>query len=205
MALLIPQSRQRLMRWKNGGGMTCELMRVPEDSSLETFDWRVSVATVQQGGSFSAFTGVDRSLAILEGKGLWLRLQSDDVDAGRTQSLTPRDPVLRFPGEINVESTLIDGGIVDFNVMTRRSRFDHTLERISLNGRTSLTLATPSPGDMIMLYVVNGSCLILAEQQRLHQGEAILFDQEDSGCRLEAVAAELMVVRLFAVNSSTLA
>ena len=48
MALLIPQSRQRQMRWKNGGGITCEIARRPQGSSLESFDWRVSVATVQQ-------------------------------------------------------------------------------------------------------------------------------------------------------------
>jgi uncharacterized protein len=135
-----------------------------------------------------------------------LRLCSDGVDAaGTTQSLTPHDPVLCFPGEINVESTLIDGGIVDFNVMTRRSRFGHTLERISLNGQSRLVLATPSPGDMIMLYVVNGSCLLLPDQQRLRQGEALLLDQHDSGCRLEAVAAELMLVRLSALNLAAVA
>lgn len=203
MALVIPQSRQRLMRWKNGGGMTRELMRAPEDSSLETFDWRVSVATVQQGGDFSAFPGVDRSLAILEGTGLSLRLQ--DNDGATMQSLAPHDPVLRFAGEIAVESTLIDGGIVDFNVMTRRSRFAHTLDRIILNGQTRLTLATPSPGNMILLYVINGSCRVLPDQQRLHRGDAILFDQQDLGCRLEAVAAELMLVQLSALNLSPLA
>src|SRR5450830_1243673 len=121
MPQLIPQSKQRLMRWKNGGGMTCEIMRFPEESSLESFDWRVSVATVQQGGAFSVFPGVARSLAILEGKGITLDIE------GASQQLTPRDPVLNFDGESTVQSALIGGGIVDFNVMTRRSVCTHTL------------------------------------------------------------------------------
>ena len=196
------------MRWKNGGGITCELMRAPADSTLETFEWRVSVATVQQGGSFSRFPGVDRSLAILEGKGLLLKLTPGNAEGLDGQpvsaldtslSLTPRAPIWRFQGETGVESSLIDGAIVDFNVMTRRACFSHTLERMSLSGQTSL----PSllPGAMLMLYVINGRCQVEPAQQQLAAGEAILLDQQDGHCRLDAVAVELMVVRLAPVNA----
>lgn len=186
MPHLIPQSKQRLMRWKNGGGMTCEIMRFPEDSSLEAFDWRVSVATVQQGGAFSLFPGVDRSLAVLEGKGIALDI------GGVSQTLTPRDPVLRFDGATVVRSTLIGGGIVDFNVMTRRVAFTHTVEQITVIQQTAL----PMNGDAVLIYVVNGSCG-LPDENKLHAGDAVMFTAEEKSCIVDASAAELMLVRLY--------
>lgn len=186
MPQLIPQSKQRLMRWKNGGGMTCEIMRSPEDSSLENFDWRVSVATVQQGGAFSEFPGIDRSLAILEGKGITLDI------AGISQALTPRDPILRFNGETAVHSELISGGIVDFNVMTRRAGYTHTVERLTVIQQTAL----PLNGDAVLIYIVNGSCS-LADATKLHAGDAVMFLAEEKSCVLDASAAELMLVRLY--------
>lgn len=174
------------MRWKNGGGMTCEIARFPADSTLESFDWRVSVATVQQGGAFSVFPGIDRSLAILEGKGLLL-----DID-GAAQELTPRDAILRFAGETAVSSTLLSGGIVDFNVMTRRAHYTHTIERITVVQQTAL----PLNGDMVLIYVVNGSCS-LADGNKLHAGDAVMFEAEEKSCVLDASAAELMLIRLY--------
>lgn len=166
--------------------MTCEIMRFPEDSSLESFDWRMSVATVQQGGAFSVFPGVDRSLAILEGKGLTL-----DV-GGVVQELTPRDAILRFTGETAVSSTLIGGGIVDFNVMTRRALYTHTVEHLTVVQQTAL----PLNGDVILIYVVNGSCS-LPDGNKLHAGDAVMFTTEEKSCVLDASAAELMLVRLY--------
>jgi environmental stress-induced protein Ves len=185
MPTFIPQSQQRLMRWKNGGGMTCEILRFPPGSSLDSFDWRVSVATVQQGGMFSVFPGIARSLAILEGKGLML-----DV-AGTSQELTPRDPIFCFDGETPVDSELIGGGIVDFNVMTRRSAYRHTLERLAITQQTTLT---PS-GDIMLIYVINGSCS-LPGGNKLHAGDAVWFEADEESCVLNACAAELMLVQL---------
>jgi len=188
MSVLIPQSQQRLMRWKNGGGMTCEIQRFPQDSSLDSFDWRVSVATVQQANEFSLFPGVDRSLAILEGKGILL----DVAGKAEPQELTPREPVYRFTGETAIHCTLIGGGIVDFNVMTRRAAFTHTLEQLTITKPTVLSAA----GDTALVYVVNGNCS-LANETRVHAGDAVLFRDTDEERLLISDAAELMLVQLY--------
>ena len=60
----------RRMPWMNGGGETIEIAVSPEGAGLASFDWRVSMARVTQPGPFSSFTGVDRTLAILDGAGL---------------------------------------------------------------------------------------------------------------------------------------
>ncbi len=192
MSVLIPQSQQRLMRWKNGGGMTCEIQRFPQDSSLDSFDWRVSVATVQQDNAFSLFPGIDRSLAILEGKGILLDIAGRD----QAQELTPRDPVHRFDGETAIHCRLIGGGIVDFNVMTRRAACTHTLEQLTITRPTVLS----SAGDTALVYVVNGNCR-LANETRVHAGDAVLFRDANEERLLISDAAELMLVQLYRPSS----
>ena len=60
------------MRWKNGGGETAEIAVSPPGAALDAFDWRLSMAKVETDGPFSAFPGIDRTLAILEGEGIRL-------------------------------------------------------------------------------------------------------------------------------------
>jgi environmental stress-induced protein Ves len=60
------------MPWKNGGDETTEVAAGPPGASLETFDWRISMAHIAQSGPFSLFPGVDRTLAVLSGVGIRL-------------------------------------------------------------------------------------------------------------------------------------
>ena len=59
------------MPWRNGGGTTQEVACNPGGSSA-AFDWRLSLADVGQDGAFSAFTGYQRILTVLEGRGIEL-------------------------------------------------------------------------------------------------------------------------------------
>ena len=43
--------------------------------------------------------------------------------------LTSGDEPVNFPGDVATSATLIDGPILDLNVMTRRGRFTHRLTR----------------------------------------------------------------------------
>ena len=57
----IEASSQKVMPWKNGGGVTTEIAK---DGS-EPFLWRASRAQVASDGPFSYFPGYDRILIIL--------------------------------------------------------------------------------------------------------------------------------------------
>ena len=46
--------------WKNGGGSTREIVCRPPGAGMDSFEWRVSIATIAQSGPFSVFAGVDR-------------------------------------------------------------------------------------------------------------------------------------------------
>ena len=52
--------------WKNGGGLTREIVCMPHGGGLDSFDWRVSIAHIASNGPFSTFPGVDRVITLLE-------------------------------------------------------------------------------------------------------------------------------------------
>jgi environmental stress-induced protein Ves len=112
--------------WKNGGGSTTEIAIGPPGASLENFDWRVSLALVASDGPFSAFAGIDRTLAVVRGSGLVLTIG----DAAPLTLSSGADPV-HFPGDTPTSARLTAGEITDLNVMTRRGRFQHRLLRIA--------------------------------------------------------------------------
>ena len=120
---VVRASDHRVMPWKNGGGVTREILVEPDPADPSQFLWRISIATVAQAGPFSRFAGIDRSIAVLDGAGMRL-----DVD-GRPAAVLRGGAPFRFSGDADVFSELIDGETIDLNVMTRRGRFDHDMRR----------------------------------------------------------------------------
>ena len=137
----------RIMPWKNGQGSTTELLIEPIGAGLDDFDWRISCATVQADGDFSSFHGVDRSLLIMSGSGMNLNFNQQV-----TLTLTPESQVLNFVGEDHVQAGLLHDAITDFNVMTRRSRWLHSLEKYTFD--QVLSLQTQS--DLLLIYHADG-------------------------------------------------
>lgn len=114
------------MPWKNGAGETAEIAVFPKDAELADFGWRISMATVASEGPFSAFPEVDRTLTILSGSGIEL-----DV-AGELLTLTTHSAPHAFPADVATSARLIADTVVDLNVMTRRGKFQHQVERLQL-------------------------------------------------------------------------
>ena len=112
------------MAWKNGGGVTREIVREPAGASLDDFDWRVSVADIAAAGPFSRFVGVDRHLLLLEGDGVNLT----SAEAGLHVNLLADDTVLAFSGDVDMSSQLLGGAVRDFNVMTKRGVWQAQVE-----------------------------------------------------------------------------
>ncbi len=108
--------------WKNGGGTTAEAAVFPAGAGFEDFGWRISMADVAVDGPFSAFAGIDRTLALIEGSALEL-----EVD-GITHRLDEAAPLLSFPGEAAALGRLVPGPVRDCNVMTRRGMFSHAVD-----------------------------------------------------------------------------
>lgn len=126
------------MSWKNGGGVTTEIACYPTGASLDAFGWRVSLADVLQPGPFSLFQGVDRTLVVLSGNGIRLH-----VDGDAPRHLTQSSAPFAFPADVPADAALIDGPIVDLNVMTRRRAWRHTIERLDIEGRCDVPNGAP--------------------------------------------------------------
>lgn len=121
MQLLTPADYRR-MRWKNGQGWTTEITLAPADAGLNSkpFDWRISMAEIEQDGEFSVFAGYDRSILLAEGAGMELHF-----DAAPSARLDTHCQPLRFKGEWHTHCHLLDGPVRDFNVMSARARWQH--------------------------------------------------------------------------------
>jgi hypothetical protein len=97
--------------WRNGGGVTRELLAWPQP---EPWQLRVSVATIAQDGPFSPFPGVERWFVVLSGAGVRLDLARGAV------VLAPHDPPIVFDGEDAPGCHLLDGPTQDLNLMVQR-------------------------------------------------------------------------------------
>ncbi|MDM9623136.1 HutD family protein [Rhizobium sp. S96] len=163
-ARVLKASSYRRMPWKNGGGETVEIAVSPPEAALSDFDWRVSMATVATDGPFSIFAGIDRTLSILEGDGMALA-----IEGAEPLVLTTASEPLPFPADVAVSATLPGGPITDLNVMTRRTRLRHRVERTKVDGYSSVETA--------------GTWLVLCQQGALSlqwAGESVVLDAGDA-------------------------
>lgn len=160
----------RTMPWKNGGGETTEIAVFPQDAGMDNFLWRVSMARVATDGPFSSFPEIDRSLTLLEGEGMMLRM------AGRSDvHMTVQSPPCAFPGDVATEGVLINGPILDLNVMTRRGLCRADVQRIEAS---SFTL---DPKGAIILLLVRGG-MARAGNAVLADGDGLFLDAGDTPC-----------------------
>jgi environmental stress-induced protein Ves len=96
--------------WRNGGGVTRELLVWPAGGEWQV---RVSVADIETDGPFSPFPEVERWFAVLEGGGVALTI------AGAEHRCRAGDPPLSFSGVAPVQCRLLQGPSRDLNLMLR--------------------------------------------------------------------------------------
>jgi environmental stress-induced protein Ves len=167
------RARDRLiMPWKNGGGSTTEIAIGPAGASLDAFDWRVSMALVASDGPFSLFPGIDRTLAVIEGDGMELKVADRPaVTLGR------RSAPWRFPGDVATEAFLREDVITDLNVMTRRGRFRHSLLRVvqPMNHLFDCD-------DIAIVLAIGGSAQVILPNDRatLDHADAVLIEARET-------------------------
>ena len=101
--------------WKNGGGLTREILKIPPDAAA--FDWRLSLATIETPGPFSLFEGYDRTLVLVRGAGVEL----DFGPHGRA-TLRACGQMAAFDGAWPTQCALLDGPSTDLNLIVARDR-----------------------------------------------------------------------------------
>jgi environmental stress-induced protein Ves len=132
---IVRQPQFKSSPWKNGGGMTHEAVRCPARGDV--FRWRVSVAHIDASGPFSDFAGYARTMVLLRGAGVLLKLSD-----GTRRILRGAGDLAQFDGALGVECELLDGPCVDLNLMTAKSmravraRVERVSEPLSYAART---------------------------------------------------------------------
>ena len=136
------------MPWKNGGGVTRELLRLEHPTDPARFLARLSIATVAESGPFSVFPGVDRTIMLLEGTGMALSVNGEPEVV-----LAERWQPFPFPGEAQTQCRLLDGTVRDFNLMVDRAVASATFELVRLAPGEARTLAG---AEMLLLHALQG-------------------------------------------------
>jgi len=193
MNILIPFAGLSAIPWKNGGGSTTTIAVGPPESTLENFEWRVSLATIAEDGPFSSFPGVDRTLALVDGHGMTL-----DIDGSERVILCESGPVLAFDGESQVLAKLNRGPTTDFNVMTRSDCCYHQFGRRRLAGKSTFV----ARADLTVLFLAEGESLEIAsdnERIGLVRYDAVMFDP-GTVWSLETTQATIFIVDIFYYN-----
>lgn len=103
-------SQHTPMPWSNGRGVSHEITRHADDDG--EWLWRVAIAPIVEDGPFSSLRGVHRELTLIEGDGLVLTIDGEQVTC-------PDSGVVRFSGSSNTTATLTNGPVVDLNVMSK--------------------------------------------------------------------------------------
>ncbi|ABQ70967.1 hypothetical protein HY78_01995 [Rhizorhabdus wittichii DC-6] len=165
--------------WKNGGGTTREIAVFPPDAGMDDFVWRLSMARVEQAGAFSAFDGVDRVLAVLEGR---LFLSGAGLDVALDGDSAP----FAFDGGAPIAGEPLAGPVLDLNAMARRGRCGVAMERLAAG-------AEVAGGDAIFLLAL--------EPQRIGADELGRLDVLSVADPVTAGGAALLV--RFTVEGST--
>lgn len=122
MIKIIPPKQFKKTLWKNGKGETTELA-INDGGTLESFDWRLSMANVVEDGAFSYFSGHSRNLILIAGDGM--HLQHDQSRVDKLDSLLS---FATFDGGCHTIATLTSGPIVDINVISNANKYHATVK-----------------------------------------------------------------------------
>jgi uncharacterized protein len=110
---VIDGSRLAAVPWRNGKGVTREIMAV--SSADATLLWRLSLATIDSAAPFSTFAGIDRLFLPVAG-----RVRLEGAQAPFPVTLGDADALLAFAGEIAVTGAPLDGQVLALNLMVCR-------------------------------------------------------------------------------------
>lgn len=124
---IIRRSSFKAVPWKNGGGITHEVIRTPtatasapttesESTEPQPFSWRVSVAQIDAAGPFSEFPDHHRIMVLLRGGGVRLTFSGHGSSGLRSVG-----DWVEFDGAWQTHCDLIDGPCTDLNLMVNKS------------------------------------------------------------------------------------
>lgn len=174
---LLSSSAYKETRWKNGGGITHEILAVPDSAG---YHWRLSIAEVASDGAFSNFPGLQRILTVISGAGL--DLQSPE----RKLRADIFEPV-EFSGDEPITGILRNGAIQDLNLI-----FDprHVTGQVTVLTNIDRH-EQPEPNETCVLFCARGTCDVA--DVAIFEGDCALWKDETVSLSIPDGALALLV------------
>jgi len=173
MISIIPATSFKTVPWKNGKGETIELA-INEGGTLDSFDWRLSIASVTENGVFSDFSGYQRNLVLIDGNCIHLT-----HDKAHTDKLNQQLDFATFDGGSVTEGLLPAGAIKDFNIITSHKKCQTKVETFPSVTEQEITFQglvfAYSLSDVIHLIGDNSG-----ETSIINQGDLVKFEQPNN-------------------------
>ena len=180
---VVPLDRVAPTPWRNGGGVTRELVVFPVH---EQWHWRVSVAEVTQDGPFSRYEGVQRWFAVLSGGRVRLRVD------GAGYELDAASAPLAFNGAAETDCTLLAGATRDLNLMVRQGR--GRMERV----RGACDKAVSSGSAVVLWSGEQGATATFEGEPAEFPPHTLAWRHMDMGGRVELGAADALWMEIAA-------
>jgi uncharacterized protein len=183
---IVRQSSYKSLPWKNGGGITHEALREPPGG--EAFRYRLSIAHIDVSGPFSDFAGYQRTMVLLRGAGVVLRLGSSE------RALRVVGEQIEFDGALPAACELISGPCVDLNLMVaqRLGAVDARVERLS-----SPRSLEPGAGRQALVFPIDAPLEVEDERlevqrERLEPWDLLILDER--ACQLAPTTSQPALV-----------
>lgn len=198
VCLLHPPYRR--VPWKNGLGTTLEIATDAAELG-GPWSWRLSLADVPSRAPFSAFPGIDRHLAVLDGLGMRLHHGQADTDSPAQRSIEiPREgTAFAFAGEASYVGEPVGSGVRDANLMLDRRRWRGSLEILRIASECSMV----TDADLTLVYAAEGTCFLPDERKHeslhLPEGSTVLLEGHAT---IVASQCTLVVARIRSVGGS---
>jgi len=172
---IIRKSSLRPVPWKNGGGITHEMIRVPAAGAA--FLWRVSIAQIDASGPFSSFAGYRRKMVLLRGAGVRLT-----VAAGPDRHLREIGDMTEFDGGVATDCELVGGPCTDLNLMISASLTGARawVERLS----ATRPLEQPPVHGVVLAFAISGTVTVELEHRkpaRLQEWDLAVISSRERG------------------------
>ena len=195
-ARLLAPSMYRSMLWKNGQGITREILveRTGDEREPPGFLWRLSMAEVAVSSPFSLFPGCDRTILLVQGDGMVL----DSGEHGR-RVLDQRFVPHAFSGDWQTSCTLLGGPCRDLNLMVDRKRACASVQVLALGSQAQQSTAA---GHCVLLVALAGTtCVKTDVPETVHdvpkEHTLVLTELKAGGTAVRVRAAEGGAVALF--------
>ncbi|WP_052460876.1 HutD/Ves family protein [Microbacterium gorillae] len=166
---LLRRSERTPRPWKNGLGVSHDVLVGEAQDTGADAPWLISIATVSGDVAFSRYDDADRALMPLHPAGLDLVIEGESVHV-------PQYAVLDFSGERSISVEHLSEPREDLGVIVDRRHASGSLVRLDVDGH--LSVEPGGPGETVVAVVLSST--LRCGVARLRPGDAVLLDEADA-------------------------